>query len=71
MEREPGEPGGGGWRIIAVAVGMVGCCALPVLLMSGGLGAAAKWFSGDGLGWLLLAASLAAAGFLLWRRRSG
>ena len=70
MARKPDEHGGGGLRIIAVVVGMVGCCALPVLLMSGSLSAAAGWLSGDGLGWLLLSVSLAAAGFLLWQRQN-
>ncbi len=70
MAREPDESGGGGLRIIAVVIGMVGCCALPVLLMSGGLSAVAGWISGDGLGWFLLAVSLAAASFLLWQRQN-
>ena len=70
MTTDPDDPGGGGLRIIVLVFAMVGCCALPLLLVSGGLGAAVGWFAGDGLGWLLLSISLAGAGFLLWQRQS-
>ena len=70
MTTDPDDPGGGGLGMIVVVFAMVGCCALPVLLVSGSLGAAAGRFSVDSLGWLLLSISLAAAGFLRWRRQN-
>lgn len=70
MANEPDGPGGGGLAIAAV-VGMVVCCALPILLVSGGLSAAVGWLFDGSLAWLLLAAGLAVAGLILWRRRTG
>ena len=66
-----GKPDGGGRGVILAAAGMVLCCALPVLLLSGGLGAATAWlFDGSGI-WLLLAGALAlvASGLFLRHRR--
>ncbi len=69
MER---KPEGGGPVVIVAAVGMVLCCALPLLLLSGGLGAVTAWlFDGSGI-WLLFAGALAlAAGGLFLRHRRG
>ena len=65
MERDK-EPGGGGPIIAGVA--MVACCALPMLLVSGGVGAIAGWFAGGGWIWPVLAAVAVGAG-VLYRRR--
>lgn len=68
MER---KPDGGGPVVIVAAVGMVLCCALPLLLLSGGLGAVTAWLF-DGSGILLLfagALALAAGGLFLKHRR--
>ncbi len=65
MDKEPG----GGSRIILAAVGMGLCCALPVLLVTGGLGIAAAWLFDEGLVWLVAALALVAAGVLLRYRR--
>ncbi len=65
MDKEPG----GGSRIILAAVGMGLCCALPVLLVTGGLGVAAAWLFDEGLVWLVAALALVAAGVLLRYRR--
>ncbi len=67
MDKEPG----GGSGIILAAVGMVLCCALPVLLVSGGLGAALAWLLDGGLIWLgAVVLALVAGGGLLHYRRS-
>lgn len=64
------EPGGGSGMILA-AVGIALCCALPVLLVSGGLGAVGAWLFDAGLIWLGAAAlALVAGGALLRRRRA-
>ncbi len=63
------QPGGGRFKLIA-GVGMVLCCALPLLLVSGGLGAMMAWLLDGGLLWIALAALAAAAARLLWRRLS-
>ncbi len=68
--KEP-EGGGRGWMLLA-GVGMVACCALPLLLLSGGLGAAAAWLFEGNVIWLLLASVLAVvAGALFVRHRRG
>ncbi len=65
MDKKPG----GGSRIILAAVGMAVCCALPVLLVSGGIGAALAWLFDEGVAWLVAALALVAAGVLLRYRR--
>ncbi|MEE8276105.1 MAG: hypothetical protein V3R75_03010 [Alphaproteobacteria bacterium] len=63
------RPGGRRFTLIA-GVGMALCCGLPLLLVSGGLGAMMAWLLEGGLVWLALALILAAAvARLLWRRR--
>ncbi len=68
MERDPNERGGGGPMIFA-ACGMVLCCALPILLLGGGMATVAGLFDGS-LGWWLLAGVfvLAAGGLVLLNR---
>ncbi len=69
MER---KPDGGGPVVIVAAVGMVLCCALPALLVSGGLGALTAWFREGSVTWLLLAGALAVmAGGLFLRHQRG
>ena len=65
------EPKGGPGLMILAAVGMVICCAAPVLIVGGALTGFGAWLSGGGLTWLVVAAIAVAAGFLLWRRRAG
>ena len=66
------KPDGGGPVVILAAFSMVLRCALPVLLLSGGLGAATAWFLEGSVIWLLLAGALAvAAGGLFLKLRSG
>ena len=48
MNKEPG----GGFRLILAAVGMGLCCALPLLLVSGGFGATLAWLFDEGVVWL-------------------
>ncbi len=55
--------------MILAAVGMGLCCALPVLLVTGGLGVTAAWLFDEGLVWLVAALALVAAGVLLRYRR--
>ena len=61
------QPGGGRFTLIA-GVGMVLCCGLPLLLVSGGLGAMMAWLLEGGLIWLALALIVAAAARLLSRQ---
>ncbi len=66
------KPNGGGPVVIVAAVGMVLCCALPALLVSGGLGAMTAWFVEGSVTWLLLAGALAVvAGGLFLRHQRG
>lgn len=70
MERKPER--GGPVGFIVAAAGMVLCCALPLLLLSGGLGALAAWlFDGSGILLLVAGALALAAGGLFLRHRSG
>ncbi len=62
------EPGGGSGPILA-AVAMVACCALPLLLVSGGFGAALAWLFDEGVVWLVAALALVAGGLILRYRR--
>ncbi len=67
MDKKPG----GRFGILLAAVGMGLCCAVPVLLVTGGLGVAAAWLFDEGLIWLIAAAlALVAAGVLFLYRRS-
>ncbi len=61
------QPGGGRFTLIA-GVGMALCCGLPLLLVSGGLGAMMAWLLEGGLIWLALALIVAAAARLLSRQ---
>ncbi len=62
------RPGGRRFTLIA-GMGMALCCGLPLLFVSGGLGATMAWLLEGGLIWLALALILAAAvARLLWRR---
>ena len=65
MDKEPG----GGFGLILGAVGMAACCALPLLLVSGGFGAALAWLFDDGVAWLVAALALVAGGLVLRYRR--
>ncbi len=65
MDKEPG----GGSGIILAAVGMAFCCALPLLLVSGGFGAALAWLFDEGVVWLVAALALVAGGLVLRYRR--
>ncbi len=65
MDKEPG----GGFRLILAAVGMGLCCALPLLLFSGGFGAALAWLFDEGVVWLVAALALVAGGLVLRYRR--
>ncbi len=67
MDKEPG----GGSGIILAAVGMAFCCALPLLLVSGGFGAALAWLFDGGLVWLVGAVLALVAGGLVLRYRRG
>ena len=62
------EPGGGFGRILGV-FGMVACCALPLLLVSGGFGAALAWLFDEGVVWWVAALALVAGGLILRYRR--
>ncbi len=65
------KPDGGGPFVILAAAGMVLCCALPALLLSGSLGALTTWFVEGSVTWLLLAGALAvvAGGLFLSHQR--
>jgi hypothetical protein len=66
------KPDGGGPFVILAAAGMVLCCALPLLLLSGGLGAVTAWlFDGSGILLLFAGALALAAGGLFLRHRRG
>lgn len=65
MDKEPG----GGSGLILGAVGMGLCCALPLLLVSGGFGAALTWLFDEGVVWLVAALALVAGGLILRYRR--
>ena len=66
------KPNGEGPVVIVAAAGMVLCCALPVLLLSGGLGAVTAWlFSGNGILLLFAGALALVAGGLFLRHRRG
>ncbi len=67
MDKEPG----GGPGLILGAVGMGLCCALPLLLVSGGFGAALAWLFDGGLVWLVGAVLALVAGGPLSRDRRG
>ena len=62
------EPGGGFGPILGV-IGMVACCALPLLLVSGGFGAALAWLFDEGVVWWVAALALVAGGLVLRYRR--
>ncbi len=70
MERDPKARGGLGLAIFGVC-GMVLCCALPLLLMSGALSAAWAGLFDGSLGWWLVAGVfvLAAGGLTLLNRQ--
>ena len=53
------KPGGDGLTIVFAVVGIAVCCALPVLLVTGGLGALAAWLFDGRVVWLLLPTALA------------
>ncbi|MCZ6837900.1 MAG: hypothetical protein O7G13_01360 [Alphaproteobacteria bacterium] len=65
------KPGGDGLKFVLAVVGMAVCCALPVLLVSGGLGAFSAWLFDGRVVWLLLSAALAlvALSLIVWYRR--
>ncbi len=67
MEKEPG----GGLMFVLGVVGVAVCCALSLLLVSGGLGALAAWLFDGRVVWLLLSAALAlvALGLIVRYRR--
>ena len=65
MDKEPG----GGPGLILGAVGMGLCCALPLLLISGGFGAALTWLFDEGVVWWVAALALVAGGLILRYRR--
>lgn len=65
MDKEPG----GGFGLTLAAVGMGLCCALPLLLVSGGFGAALAWLFDEGVVWLGAALALVAGGLVLRYRR--
>ena len=66
------KPDGGGPVVIFAAVGMVLCCAIPLLLLSGGLAAVTAWlFDGSGILLLFAGALALAAGGLFLRHRRG
>ena len=65
MDKEPG----GGSGLILGAVGMGLCCALPLLLVSGGFGAALAWLFDEGVVWWVAALALVAGGLILRYRR--
>ena len=67
MGKEPG----GGFGIAVAAFGMVLCCALLVLVASGGLSVLAAWLFDGGLVWLgAVVLALVAGGVLLRHRLS-
>ena len=67
MDRGPFPSGAG------VAVGLVAmvlCCALPLLILSGGIGVTAAWLFDGGVIWLLFVAILVfIAGGVYFRRK--
>ena len=65
------KPGGDGLMFVLGVVGIAVCCALPLLLVSGGLGALAAWLFDGRVVWLLLSAGLAlvALGLIVRYRR--
>ena len=68
MENGP-KPGGAGVVVGVVAMGV--CCAIPLLLATGGIGAISAWLFDGGAIWLLIAAILLlVAGRAYFRRKS-
>ena len=65
------KPGGDGLMFVLGVVGIAVCCALPLLLVSGGLGALAAWLFDGRVVWLLLSVALAlvALGLIVRYRR--
>lgn len=59
----------GGMTSLFMVGGMVLCCALPLIILGGGLAGAGTWLLGGG--WLAIAAviSVVSAGLYLRRRR--
>lgn len=53
-----------------IAAKIVCCGGLVLVLLAGGFGSLGAWFSWGALGWLLVAAALAAAAAYIWRRRA-
>ncbi len=64
MEREPGGRG-----MVGLLLAHVACCGGLVLVATGALSGVGAWLLEGGLTWLVVAALLAAAGLVLWRRR--
>ncbi len=66
------KPEGESPVVIIAAAGMVLCCGLTVLLLSGGLAAVTAWlFDGSGILLLFAGALVLAAGGLFLRHRRG
>ena len=56
---------------VAVGLGaMVLCCALPLLILSGGIGVTAAWLFDGGVIWLLIGAILLLIGGGVYFRRN-
>ena len=70
MSEHQDEPGGPKTGLLLLAsCGMIACCALPVLIASGGLAAALGWLSGGSGIWLIVALILSAAAFAVLRQK--
>ena len=65
------KPGGDGLKFVFAIFGMGLCCAVPLLLATGGLTALATWLFDGRIVWLLLSAVLAlvALGLIFKPRR--
>ncbi len=60
-----------GRAMVGVGLAHVVCCGGIILVATGALSGVGAWLLDGGLAWVGLAAVLAAAGLMLWRRPAG